>query len=92
MARETVNVRLDATTRRRLAAVARRRRRTPSAIVRAAIDAWLATEGEFDDGTTPFDAIADLVGCVHGGDPHRSRRRSAEIAGALRGRRQTRRS
>jgi predicted transcriptional regulator len=92
MARETVNVRLDATTRRKLAAIARRRRRTPSALVRAAIDAWLATEGESDDGTTPFEAIADLVGCVHGGDPHRSRRRSTEIAETLRARRRTRRS
>ena len=91
MPRETVAFRLDVTTRRRLAAVARRRRRTPSALVRAAIDAWLASEGESDDGVTPFDAIADLVGCVHGGDHRRSTRRSAEIAAGLRARPQTRR-
>lgn len=87
MPRETVTIRLDATTRRRLAAIARRRRRTPSALMRGAVEAWLATEGESDNGTTAFDAIADLVGCVQGGDPRRSTRGAAEIAALLRGRR-----
>ena len=87
MPRETVTIRLDPTTRRRLAAIARRRRRTPSALVRGAVEAWLATEGESDNATMAFEAIADLVGCVQGGDPRRSTRGSAQIAALLRGRR-----
>ena len=83
---ETVTVRLEESTRRRLAAVARRRRRTPSAIMRTAIEAWLASEDGSGTGPTPFEAMADLVGCVRGGDPKRSTRGAAGIAAKLRAR------
>ena len=86
MASETVTIRLEASTRSRLAAVARRRRRTPSALMRSAIEGWLASEDGSEAGPTPFEAVADLVGCVRGGDPQRSTRGAAGIAAGLRAR------
>jgi hypothetical protein len=65
MARDIMAIRLDRTTRVRLAAVAKRRRQTPSAAARAALEQWLDVE-ERASSTRPYEAIADLVGCVQG--------------------------
>lgn len=80
-----MTVRLEEATRRRLAAVARRHRQTPSALVRTAIDAWLASEEGPATGSSAYEAVADLVGCVRGGDPKRSTRGARRIAAELRG-------
>jgi len=69
--RTLVSLRLDDSLRRRLALAARRRGRTPSELVRTAIEFWL----EHEEGQTraaPGEALAELVGCVSG----RSRDRS----------------
>jgi predicted transcriptional regulator len=84
---KSVTVRLETEACRRLASVARRRGRTPSAIVRSAVDAWLAAEESVVSGSSAYDAIADLVGCVHGRDPGRSTRGAAAIASVLEARR-----
>ena len=82
-----VTLRLDDKTRRRLASVARRRGRSPSALMRTAIEAWLEAEEGGWDRISPYDAISDLIGCVDGGDPKRSTRGGLQIATMLRGRR-----
>lgn len=86
MPRDVMTMRLDAATRVRLKAVARRRGRTPSAIARAALEAWLDGEQGLA-GATPQEAIADLIGSVRGGDPGRSTRGAREIARGIRARR-----
>lgn len=83
MPREIMTLRLDRSTRRRLDAVARRSGRTPSAVARAALESWL----DGDDGRVaemPHALVADLIGCVSGGDPRRSTRGARAIADALR--------
>jgi predicted transcriptional regulator len=65
MARDLMTIRVDRRTRTRLAAASRRRGRTPSAVARAALDAWLDAEDE-RAGQAPYEAIADLIGCVRG--------------------------
>ena len=65
MPRDIMAIRLDRTTRVRLKAVARRRRLTPSAAARTALEQWLQAE-ERAASRRPYEAIADLVGCVSG--------------------------
>jgi len=83
MARASMTIRLDPQTRIRLASASRRRGRTPSALARAALTAWLDGE-EGTAGMAPYEAVVDLIGCVRGGDPKRSIRRASEIRDALR--------
>ncbi len=86
MARASMTIRLDPETRIRIASASRRRGRTPSAVARAALEAWLDGE-EGAAGLTPFEAVVDLIGCVRGGDRKRSARRARVIRDALRRRR-----
>lgn len=83
MPRDLMTIRLDRSTRRRLGVVARKRGRTASEVARAALDVWLDAE-EGQAGTNPYLAVADLIGCVRGGDPGRSTRGAAVIAKTLR--------
>jgi hypothetical protein len=83
MPRDLMTIRLDRSTRRRLSVVARKRGRTASEVARAALDSWLEGE-EGQAGANPYLAIADLIGCVRGGDPGRSTRGAAFIAKTLR--------
>jgi predicted DNA-binding protein len=87
MPREVLTIRLETETRRRLSSVARRRGRTPSAIVRTAIEAWLDAEEGRPTGTSAYDVVADLVGCVKGNDRLRSTRGARAVAASLRRRR-----
>jgi predicted transcriptional regulator len=73
MARGVMAIRIDPRTRTRLQAASRRQGRTPSAIARLALDAWLEAE-ERQAAAIPYAAIAELIGCVKGGDPERSTR------------------
>jgi len=70
-----MTIRLDPETRLRLASASRRRGRTPSAVTRAALAAWLDGE-EGAAGLAPYEAVVDLLGYVRGGDPGRSTRRA----------------
>ena len=82
-----MTLRLDAETRRRIARIARRRRVSASQVVRDAIGAWVGAD---ESKAAPFEALADLIGVVHGGDPARSTatgRRFATLLRARRGRR-----
>ncbi|HXL23240.1 MAG TPA: ribbon-helix-helix protein, CopG family [Candidatus Dormibacteraeota bacterium] len=64
-----ITVRLDPETRRRVTRIARRKKLSTSEVVRQALEAWADRE---EPVTRPFELIKDLVGIVHGGDPHRS--------------------
>jgi hypothetical protein len=68
-----MTIRVDRAFRTRLRAVAKRRRASPSAVARLALEDWLESE-EGSSGARPYDAIADLIGAVRGGDPGRSTR------------------
>jgi hypothetical protein len=82
MAREVMTIRVDRVFRTRLRAVARRRRASPSAVARQALEGWLESE-EGSAGARPYDAIADLIGSLRGGDPGRSARGRAWIVEEL---------
>ncbi len=89
MAREVMTIRLDRAFRLRLQAAARRRSVTPSAAARVALEGWLRTE-ERQAEARPFDALADLIGCVRGGDRGRSTRGRDWISHQLKSRRGSR--
>jgi len=91
MARSVLTVRLDDVTRRRLATAARRRARTPSGLVRAAVEMWLSVEEGSGAGPSSYEAISDLVGSVRGRDLMRSKWGARRIAADLRRRRGQRR-
>jgi Arc/MetJ-type ribon-helix-helix transcriptional regulator len=64
-----VTVRLDAKTRRKLSQVAERRRISKSEVIRRALNA----SPDFQE--TPrsaYEAMADFIGVLNGGDPKRS--------------------
>lgn len=90
MPRDVMAIRVDRKTRMRLVAASRRQGRTPSALARAALDAWLDAERE-RAGRAPYEAMSDLIGCVRGGDPMRSTRGGRWIGELLRGRGRRRR-
>jgi Arc/MetJ-type ribon-helix-helix transcriptional regulator len=64
-----VTLRLDERTRERVARIARKNNLSASEVIRQAIDAWI---DRHEAGAAPYTAAADLIGCVHGGNPGRS--------------------
>lgn len=92
MPRELMTIRLDSTMRARLGLAARRRALTPSAAVRLAVDAWIASEDARSE-TRPYEELADLLGCSTGSRNDRPPAAGAgrrAIAAARRGRRRGR--
>jgi hypothetical protein len=83
MAKQTVAIRIDASTRLRIRRAASRRQTTPSGILRTAVTDWLDRE-ERAAVATPYELMADLIGSVKGGDAKRSTRSAREIAAMLR--------
>ena len=61
--------RLDKRTRERIARIARRRNLSASEVIREAIAAWVERQEPMD---APYEAIADLIGVVRGGNAKRS--------------------
>jgi len=64
-----LTLRLEKKTRERIARLASRRQISTSEVIRQAIEAWVERQEPI---TTPYEAMADLIGVVHGGKPHRS--------------------
>jgi hypothetical protein len=64
-----ITVRLDPETRRRVTRIARRKKLSTSEVVRQALQAWADRE---EPVVYPYELMKDLIGIVHGGDPHRS--------------------
>lgn len=64
-----LTLRLEENTRRRIARIASRRQISTSEVIRQAIEAWVERQEPI---TVPYEAIADLIGVVHGRKPDRS--------------------
>jgi predicted DNA-binding protein len=79
-----LTLRLDAKTRQRLERIARRKRLSTSEVVRQAIEAWADRQEPI---TSPYEAVADLIGVVHGGKPNRSMKTGRRFAQLLKQRR-----
>ena len=75
-----LTLRVDDKTRQRIARIAKRKKLSTSEVVRQAIEAWADRE---EPVTRPFELIKDLVGIVHGGDPHRSEDAGRKFTKAL---------
>jgi Arc/MetJ-type ribon-helix-helix transcriptional regulator len=78
-----VSVRLDKATRSKIAALARRKRQSQSGVIREAVNALYQRE----TNASPFEAVRDLIGVVHGGDPTRSENAGRKFREYLRKRR-----
>jgi len=74
---------LDSETRQRIARIARRKRVSASEIIREAIAAWVQQE---EPAGVPYDAVADLIGVVHGGNSKRSTETGRQFAKLLKNR------
>ena len=79
-----LTLRLDAKTRKRIERIARRRQVSVSEVIRLAIAAWAEQQEPI---AAPYEAIADLIGVVHGGMPGRSTRMGRRFSEILRKRR-----
>jgi len=64
-----VTLRLEKRTRQRIARIASRRHISVSEVIRQAIEAWVERQEPI---AAPYEAIADLIGVVNGGNPRRS--------------------
>ncbi len=64
-----LTLRLDEKTRKRIARIARRKRLSTSEVVRQAIEAWAERHEPI---ASPYEAMTDLIGVAHGGNPKRS--------------------
>jgi Arc/MetJ-type ribon-helix-helix transcriptional regulator len=61
-----LTLRLDEKTRKRIVRIARRKQLSTSEVVRQAIEAWAERH---EPRTSPYEAVKDLIGVVHGGNP-----------------------
>ncbi len=77
-------MRLDDKTREHIARIARRRRARASELIREAIRSYVERE---ESAASPYEAIADIIGIVHGGDPGRSSQAGRRITQLLKSRR-----
>jgi predicted DNA-binding protein len=82
-----LTLRLDEKTRKRIARIARRKRLSTSEIVREAIEAWAERH---EPVARPYEAVKDLIGVVHGGNPRGSVQTGRRFKKLLKGRRSRR--
>ncbi len=68
------SVRLDPKTERLIERLARKKKQTKSEVIREAIEVLASQETRLDVQGGPYDAVADLIGCVSGGPPDLSER------------------
>jgi len=79
-----LTLRLDPKTRKRIERIARRRQVSVSEVIRLAIAAWAEQQ---EPVAAPYEAMADLIGVVHGGMPGRSTRTDTRFSEILKSRR-----
>lgn len=82
-----ISVRVSERTGREVARVARASGRTESAVVREAIEGYIAG----GPALRPYEALQDVIGMVEGGPPDLSERTGEKFKGLLLGRRVRRR-
>ncbi|MGB8475919.1 MAG: ribbon-helix-helix domain-containing protein [Candidatus Acidiferrum sp.] len=75
-----LTLRLDPKTRQRIARLARRKSLSTSEVIRQAIAAWADRQ---EPVASPYEAIMDLIGVVHGGNPKRSEQTGRRFAALL---------
>jgi hypothetical protein len=69
--------------RQRIARIASRRQISTSEVIRQAIEAWVERQ---EPVTAPYEAMADLIGVVNGGNPRRSTETGRRFREILKGR------
>jgi ribbon-helix-helix CopG family protein len=82
-----LTLRLDEKTRKRIARIASRKQLSTSEVIRRAIEAWTELQ---EPVTSPYEAIKDLIGVVHGGNPRGSVRTGRRLTKLLKRRRSSR--
>jgi hypothetical protein len=82
-----LTLRLDEKTRKRIVRIARRKQLTISEVVRQAIEAWAERHEPI---ASPYDAVKDLIGVVHGGNPKGSVQTGRQFTKLLKQRRSQR--
>jgi hypothetical protein len=82
-----LTLRLDEKTRKRIARIARRKQLSTSEVVRQAIEAWA---NRHEPIVSPYEAVKDLIGVVHGGNPKGSVQTGRRFTKLLRQRRSRR--
>ena len=82
-----LTLRLDEKTRKRIARIARRKQLSISEVVRQAIEAWAE---RYEPIASPYEAVKDLIGVVHGGNPKGSVRTGRQFTKLLKQRRSRR--
>lgn len=78
-----LTLRLEKKTRLRIARIASRRQISTSEVIRQAIEAWVERQEPI---AAPYEAMADLVGVVNGGNPKRSTETGRRFRAMLKGR------
>jgi Arc/MetJ-type ribon-helix-helix transcriptional regulator len=79
-----LTLRLDEKTRKRMVRIAKRKRLSISEVVRQAIEAWAERH---EPTASPYEAVKDLIGVVHGGNPKGSVRTGRRFTKLLKRRR-----
>jgi predicted DNA-binding protein len=79
-----LTLRLEQKTRQRITRIANRRRISTSEVIREAIEAWVERQ---ESVAVPYEAMADLIGVVNGGNPGRSAKTGRRFKETLKGRR-----
>ena len=79
-----LTLRLDEKTRQRIGRIARRKQLSVSELIRQAIEGWADHQ---EPVTSPYEAMADLLGVVRGGNPKRSAQTGRHFARLLKHRR-----
>jgi Arc/MetJ-type ribon-helix-helix transcriptional regulator len=82
-----LTLRLDEKTRKRIVRIARRKQLSTSEVVRQAIEAWAE---QHEPVTSPYEAVRDLIGIVHGGNPKGSMQTGRRFTKLLKRRRSRR--
>ncbi len=83
-----LTLRLDEKTRKRIFRIAQRKQLSTSEVVRQAIEEWA---DRHEPVASPYEAVKDLIGVVHGGNPKRSSQTGRGFAKLLKKRRGSRR-
>lgn len=81
-----LTLRLDKETRQRIARIARRKRQSTSQVIREAIEAWVHRQ---EMTSSPYEAVSDLIGIVHGGNSKRSTGTGRQLRDLLKQRRRS---
>jgi len=82
-----LTLRLDEKTRKSIARIARRKQLSTSDAVREAIEAWV---NRHEPIASPYEAVKDLIGVVHGGNPKGSVQTGRQFTKLLKQRRSRR--